>query len=796
MKCANFAVILALATCLAIPGVTPSAYAAADLSDAVVVSPSNGDPISEKTVRFLREELARRTGITLPVQHAVPADLPAIVLLKPGKGEALPEAPEGLVVPEAQEAYALWTASARIYAAAHDNRGLLFAAAHLIRLFDLAPGTIGAPDQIALSSAPAYPIRGHQLGYRNTANTYDAWDLATFDQYIRDLILFGTNTIELIPPFHPSDSDSPLMKMQAWDMNIALTDLIASYGLDVGLWIPVTDDVTTPEGAAEALKTRRRMLESMKRVDAVLVPGGDDGDTPAEFLMPWLKDFAKILDELHPDAKLWVSNQTFTKEENDYFFDFLEAEKEGGWLDGVAYGPWTSVTMAETRERTPDEYRLRRYPDINHMVRCQYPQRDWDWPLAHTLGREAVSPRPRDMAHIHNLFMDLADGFVAYSDGVHDDLNKCVWSALGWNPTTKVEAIARDYANLFLGNTHADLGVKALLGLEDNWRGPVVENASIPATLDEWKEIAKDESLAKNWRLQMYLLRAYYDAYVQAKALREAAYESEALAALDTADNAGAAMAKAREILSKADADIAVDPFRREIEALAPQLWESIGYQLSIKPPYLARNAERGALLDTLDQPLNNRVWMEHEFQRIGKLANEAEKLARLARIVHWEDPGAGGFYDDLGNLSKQPHLVRQVSWEDDPGYLKSSQLEFSSFMNNRTLEQQPVRLSWKDCAQTLYGTPLRMHYEDLDPAAEYALRVNYAGRFGATMRLVADESIEIHPALARPEEGTILEFEIPKEATSDGVLDLEWQWIASRGCQVAEVWLVKSGKG
>jgi hypothetical protein len=34
------------------------------------------------------------------------------------------------------------------------------------------------------------------------------------------------------------------------------------------------------------------------------------------------------------------------------------------------------------------------------------------------------------------------------------------------------------------------------------------------------------------------------------------------------------------------------------------------------------------------------------------------------------------------------------------------------------------------------------------------------------------------------------MEFSIPREATSDGVLDLQWDLVKGRGCQVAEVWL------
>ena len=43
------------------------------------------------------------------------------------------------------------------------------------------------------------------------------------------------------------------------------------------------------------------------------------------------------------------------------------------------------------------------------------------------------------------------------------------------------------------------------------------------------------------------------------------------------------------------------------------------------------------------------------------------------------------------------------------------------------------------------------MHYAGLDPAASYKVRVVYTGdMFQAKVRLVADESIEMHPYLAQ----------------------------------------------
>ena len=90
------------------------------------------------------------------------------------------------------------------------------------------------------------------------------------------------------------------------------------------------------------------------------------------------------------------------------------------------------------------------------------------------------------------------------------------------------------------------------------------------------------------------------------------------------------------------------------------------------------------------------------------------------------------------------------------------------------------------------------MHYESLDPNAEYKLRITYGGDSPRQrIRLVANGSIEIHPYMAKPTPYRPIEFDVPKEATRGGALDLAWtrepgQGGNGRGCQVSEVWLIK----
>ena len=86
----------------------------------------------------------------------------------------------------------------------------------------------------------------------------------------------------------------------------------------------------------------------------------------------------------------------------------------------------------------------------------------------------------------------------------------------------------------------------------------------------------------------------------------------------------------------------------------------------------------------------------------------------------------------------------------------------------------------------------------DLDRNAQYKIRIVYAGDSpNIKIRLVANDKIEIHPLITKPNPIAPIEFEIPKQATQSGELNLSWYREAAlggngRGCQIAEVWLIK----
>jgi hypothetical protein len=721
--------------------------AALDLTNATVVTPPALTPPEAKAVTLLIEEVDKRSGIRWEKAAAAPAT----VEIQRAAGPA--------------EGYRIQTTGHTVTIAGNDARGILFGIGRLLRELRIARGSIQLPDNFAESSAPRYALRGHQLGYRPKSNTYDAWSVPVFEEYIRDLAVFGSNAVELIPPRSDDAADSPHFPLPPMRMMIELSRLLASYGLDVWIWYPAMDrDYADPATVESALREWGDVFRQLPRIDAVFVPGGDPGHTAPGSLMNLLAKETEVLHRYHPHAQMWVSPQSFNQAWLDEFLAILR-DRQPAWLSGVVFGPQSRISLPDLRAAVPARYPIRHYPDITHNIQCQFPVPDWDPAFALTEGRESINPRPVEEARIFRLFEPPTIGFISYSEGSNDDVNKFVWSGLGWNPDQDVTEILRQYGRYFIGEAFSESFAQGLLALERNWHGALAANTGVDDTLAQFQamERAAPPPVLRNWRFQQALYRAYYDAYTRKRLLNETMLEDEAMHNLrETRDTAAAAA-----ILDRAVREPVAPAWHARIFELAEALFQSIGMQLSV-PRYKAIGVDRGATLDTLDVPLNNRLWMES---------------APVDTILNWTDPGPGGFYDDLGDPARQPHLVRgSVSLEYRPHWPKS----------------------WWTYAESFYDEPLQMRYTNLDRIAQYRIRVVYAGdSLGRKIRLVSRtglrpvSEIEIHPLMLKPQPVRPVEFDIPRAATASGELNLSWYREAGlggngRGCEVAEVWLMK----
>jgi hypothetical protein len=766
---------------------------------------------------MLVDEVQNRTQIRWTVTVQWPADSRPVIAV--GQAAALRPVVRGLLdrmapAAEGREGYRVQTVDGAVLVVGNDERGTLFGVGRLLRCLLMERQRVELADTIRVSSSPKYRIRGHQIGYRPKVNSYDAWTPAMFEQYVKDMVVFGVNSVELIPPTSDDDDDSPHFPLPKMEMMVEMSRILAEYGLDVWIWFPVlAGDYKDPKWAVSAAREWDEVFSKLPRIDTVFVPGGDPGDMPPGTLMALLEKQAQALRRHHPKAQMWVSPQNFDAAWLEDFLNILKTEPQ--WLNGVVYGPWVRVPLPELRARMPKRYPIRRYPDITHSIHSEYPVPGWDVAYAVTQARETINPRPQDQAKIFRLTSPDSAGFITYSEGVNDDVNKFVWSGLGWDPGAEVSQILREYARYFIGWRVEDGFAQGLLALENNWRGPLMANAAVETTLQQFQEMERSATpqMLLNWRFQQALYRAYYDAYVRHRLIYETLLEQQARAKLEQAGRVGSllAMEQAQQVLNKALTEPVSVELRARVFELAEALYQSIRMQLSVDK-YKAVAVSRGANLDTVDFPLNNRVWLDMRLSEVRKLAQEPERLQAIGGILNRTNPGPGGFYDDLGNTARQPHLVDEgPGYDKDPGSYKSVRSGWAAFggalIGRSSLDainpdgpakflQNPME--WWTYAQTRYETPLAMRYQGLDPKAGYKVRVVYmTRREGPRIRLVANGTIEVHPFLPKPFPLKALEFDVPAEATRGGKLRLTWhteplQGGFSSSADVAEVFLLR----
>lgn len=775
---------------------------ALDLSQATIVTQGDRAPLVAQTAAtVLAEEVEKRTDLHLVEANTWPESGPVIALVTGSPRKLAGKKVPRVNIPETPEAFAIVTEDSIVWIVGTDGKGVLNGVGKLLRILKWEDGAIGLRQPVNLTTAPDDMIRGHQLGYRNTANSYDAWTPAQYDQYIRELTFFGINAIENIPL---QDTDSPLMPVTRAVMNREMSKICHKYGLQYWVWTPATIDLTNAGLRAELLTDLEAFYKDCPYLDAVFFPGGDPGDNHPQEVMPFLEDVAMNLAKVHPNAKVWMSLQGFEGDAVEYFYDWINANQPD-WFGGAVGGP-SSPPLAEMRARIPARYPLRDYPDITHTVRSQYATKWIDPAFAFTSGREGTNPEPIYYSTVYRAVEPYTDGFITYSDGMHDDVNKTVWSLLGWDHDADIREGLIEYCNVFFGSEVAERAADGIFALERNWSGPLATNGGVEATLALWHALeAENYELMRSWRWHLCMLKAEYDAYTRARLILEEALEEEANTALMSASVVGAAKAMdaARAILSRTTgAYFAVIPCgmvylpradglteRRDlrwwIDLRCRTLFGLIGYQTSVSW-YGAKSPERGAVRDFLDYPLNNRRWYEDQFAEIEALPTEDERVARLERIAKWENPGPGSFYDDIGNVAQSDHVIRGEALSTDPHQLRDPNPDFMWWDNGDTR----VRQSW----MSKMDWPLGLRYAGLDPDARYTVRTT--GRGQCLLR--ADGEL-VKPDLDGREVGEWKTFSVPAEHTADGELVLTFDKPDEPGInwrqasRLTEVWLLKA---
>ena len=529
---------------------------------------------------------------------------------------------------ENKDQYTITENNGNLTITAKTIRGLIFGYSLFLRKSKFINNEIILVEDICGTYKPQKKIRGHQVGYRSTPNTYDAWDYQQYFRYYLDMMAFGTNTCEHNTTKFGKKEMNPLMRYTQEEFVIEASRLADTVDLDVSLW-HANDDRETEE---EALAIREKLYSKIPRIDAVFPPGGDPGNMYSDAFVERCKKISHILKKLHPNAQMHPSAQA-PHAYRDWGETLIkELNKEPDEIDALIMGPNHAFPMHELRKRTPSKYPLRFYPDITHNLRCEYPvnflEDDWHFALCNTLSRESVNPRPTELRTLHRLFSPYTIGSVSYSEGVHDDVNKMIWSALEWDKDADLREILLDYSRMFLYGIDEEKIADTILLLEKSWQGDPVENPCIDIAFNNLSEILeKHPSIYENWRFLLLYFRAYCDKIVKWRRCIEKDLLKKAIKQLNNNN-----VEKAIEILET--------PFnfdyifhRNQLEVAAHKLFKLIGIQLNVAD-YHADSWERGATLETIDNNVSDKAFILEKLKYALTL-NPNEREAFVSRLLN-----------------------------------------------------------------------------------------------------------------------------------------------------------------
>jgi hypothetical protein len=198
--------------------------------------------------------------------------------------------------------------------------------------------------------------------------------------------------------------------------------------------------------------------------------------------------------------------------------------------------------------------------------------------------------------------------------------------------------------------------------------------------------------------------------------------------------------------------------------------------------------------------------WLQRQLER-AIAAKGTERKELLAMIADYENPGEGGFYDNMGTFNPAPNVESGYPYDHGQPYVQQMLAE----------ENRPSQRSMHYTQDEKQGVTL--YYKNLDPKAKYKIRFTfvrpwfqerYAQRMNQHSQSVyADDKLIAKDVELPLQMSDFFTFNIPAEVTADGELVIrlekaadvaigdrvsveQWRNSGGWGTIVSEAWLIK----
>ena len=345
---------------------------------------------------------------------------------------------------------------------------------------------------------------------------------------------------------------------------------------------------------------------------------------------------------------------------------------------------------------------------------------------------------------------------------------------------------------------------KAIFQLEEN----IEEDSDFPldqkSGIDSYYKLVKEagekmpvELMKENWLWRMYMQKAAIDKYVQLKVKQQKAFQG------NIENKVGSLLAGNKTISIK---DLLTEFSPSSIERETPEMAE-----LRMEAEFLGEESNdlfgvRNDGIFNLQHDFIGLAWLERQLER-AQNASGKDRLNLLEMIVDYENPGEGGYYDNLGTYNNAPNVVFGYPYDHGQPYVSEMLSE-----GNRPSQRSMHFTQDEDQGVTL-------EYTHLDPKAKYSIRFTfvrpwYQARYADRMNqksqsIYADDQLLVEEVEVPLQMSDFLNFDIPSKLTKDGELVIrlkhasdvaqgdqvaieQWRNSGGWGTIVSEVWLIK----
>lgn len=755
-----------------------------------------------------------------------------------------------------------WTGDHQLLAAGIDDRGCLYVVGEILRQATSRQSSILISAALDIRTAPAFEIRGTQYGQSHVAKRLAKvrdWTDEETQRVILDYALAGANIFTTgSGPMFDFIKSYGLMTQGGFGANTAPEidnpEWKASESIGRKGYVCLS-----VEGArAHMLKKCENFARKSPAFDLIKFHGGDGGGCECDRCEPYgipfitlVEEMAKIIHRYHPTTRVYFTNQKFDNADDNAIFNYLQ-EKPRDWLWAWGYGPGSDANSWQPGHRQTHRMDLFRYPgfgpyglypleivkqiparhklvyynEITHWKYAQhayiqmYPRADrngdlpphWshdiyerrpDQYLTMVYNRLTFYAWPRSYHRVFNDLMRYGIGDITHSSGHHDHFNQWMWQRMLWSPRMTVEEVVDEYCETWFGPETASLMAEAIFQLEENMEEipglPLPEKEGILSYYELVKkagQVMSPNLMKNNWLWCMYMQKGALDRYVQLSVQYQMNLQNEVEEMISGALKSGKYKPAIEKALERINSLHDKNDEMQILHATAAKLGEESNKIFGV----------RNDGYFNLTHDYIGLGWLKRQLQRASD-GSKAKRVELLAMITDYENPGEGGYYDNLGTANKAENVVFGYPYDHGQPYV-AQMLSEENRPSQRSMhftqnEDQGVTLSYRDLnpngSYKIRFTLVRPWYQD-----RYAERmVQKSESIYADGKLIAD-NIELPLQMS-----DLFTFVIPKSATEDGALEIrfekapnvatgdrvyveQWRNSGGWGTIVSEVWLMK----